>query len=317
MTGFSEEKLGRGRPREIEDDALRRMLIELQFVLELNWGLIGWELHQAKTLGDIRAAFNAIKGINCPKLDLFRQHPTQRTTPAALRQLRKEMAHSQNTCRHTYAAYISSRESVERASQAFVLASDEATLTSFQHLQADLAKRHEATDAALEGSKARSRELQSKLDQQEAWFAQSQLGSFIHSARWEYTPLNVAMAMAGMPRLSARVSCERCSGLKGTFKHGLTYQMFQAVEAVFAHPPVAAIEGPEQMRTYLIDPRRRKQIHIAELRKNWYFLKCAIESTRASELPRGALPYRIFAAYQRRFHVQTQSDILFARVSRL
>ena len=42
--------------------------------------------------------------------------------------------------------------------------------------------------------------------------------------------------------------------------------MFRAVETVFAHPPVAAIEGPEQMRAYLIDPRRRKQIHVGELR---------------------------------------------------
>ena len=56
--------------------------------------------------------------------------------------------------------------------------------------------------------------------------------------------------------------------------------MFQAVETVFAHPPISAIEGLEQMRAYLIDPHRRRQIRIAELRRNWYFLKCAIESTR-------------------------------------
>lgn len=291
--------------------------MELQFVLEQNWGLIGWELRHAKTLGDIRAAFSAIKGFNCPHLELFRQYPTRRTTPAALRQLRKEMAHSQITCRRAYAAYISSRESIERVSQAFVHATDETALTSLQHLQAEMAMRHERANVAFEECQAHSRELQSKLDQQEAWFAQSQLGNFIHSARREYTPLNIAMAMAGMPQLSARVSCERCSGLKGTFEAGLTYQMFQAVETVFANPPVGAIEGPEQMCTYLIDPGRRKQIHIGELWKNWYLLKCAIESTSANACPRGALPYRIFAEYQRRFHVQTPSDVLSVQVSRL
>ena len=211
MTGFLEEKQGRGRPREIEDDELRRSLMELQFVLEQNWGLIGWELRHAKTLGDIRAAFSAIKGFNSPHLELFRQYPTQRTTSAALRHIRKEVAHSQNTCREAYAAYMSSRASVERAAQASASATDDATRTSLQHLQADLAKSHEGANAAWEESQARSRELRSKLDQQEAWFAQSHLGSFIPSARRDYTPLNVAMAMAGMPQLSARVSCERCS----------------------------------------------------------------------------------------------------------
>ena len=189
--------------------------MELQFVLEHRMGLIGWKWpRHAKTLGDIRAAFSAIKGFNCPELELFRQYPTRRTTPAALRQLRKEMAHSQITCRRAYAAYISSRESIERVSQAFVHdTTDETALTSLQHLQAEMAMRHERANVAFEECQAHSRELQSKLDQQEAWFAQSQLGNFIHSARREYTPLNIAMAMAGMPQL-ARLSCERCSGLQ-------------------------------------------------------------------------------------------------------
>src|ERR1035438_2335011 len=116
----------------------------------------------------------------------------------------------------------------------------------------------------------------------------------------------------GMPHLSARVSCERCSGLKETFQAGLTYQMFQAVEVVFAHRPISVIEGLERMRAHLID-----QIHIGELRRNWYFLKCAIGSTQPGEHPRGALPYRIFAEYQRRFQCQSQADVLFARANKV
>lgn len=113
LTGFSNRKEGRGRPREIEDDALRRALTDLQFVLEQNWGLIGWELQQATTQADIRAAFSAITGFNCPRLDVFRRRPTQRTTSSSLRKLRRELANVQAESRKTYAEVMQSQESAE------------------------------------------------------------------------------------------------------------------------------------------------------------------------------------------------------------
>lgn len=318
LTGFSQKKRGRGRPREIEDDELRRALLELQFVLEENWGLIGWELKHARTLGEIRAAFNAIKGFNCSRLEVFRREPTQSTTSAALRQLRKEIAAVQQLCREAYAAFMNGRESVDLGSQAFALATDDATRARLQHLQFDLVQKLHNATRAFEASQTRRDELQSKLDQQEAYFAQSQLLEFIQSGRREFTPLNIAMAMAGMPRLSARVSSERCSSLKYANRLGLTYQMFEAVEVVFAHPPATVIEAVDRMRAYLLVPRGQDRTSIAELRKNWHFLNGAIESIYvASRHPRGAMPYRIFAEYQRRFAVQSQSDVLFAQENQL
>jgi hypothetical protein len=156
-------------------------------------------------------------------------------------------------------------------------------------------------------------ELRSKLDQQEAYFAQSQLLGFIQSGRRRSTPLNIAMAMAGAPFLSARVSCERCSSLNALAEPGHTYRMFLAIQAVLADPPGDVRESIEQMSDYLLAPKRAQLPHIAELRRSWYFLRCAIRSNRYDgRYPRGVLPFRIFAEYQRRVERQSQSDVFLA-----
>lgn len=204
---------------------------------------------------------------------MFRRRPTERTTSSALRKLRRELANAQAESRKTYAELVQSQESAERAFLAVASETDDETRTKVQSLRPGLAKRIHQASTALAACRERSSNLQSKLDQQEAWFAQSQIGRFIHSGRCEITPLGVAMAMAGLPYLTARVSSERCAALKDNLQPGHTYKMFQAVEAVFAHPPQTVIERLEKMRAYLLEPRREKQVHIAALRENWYFLR--------------------------------------------
>lgn len=251
--------------------------------------------------------------VQLPPTDVFRRRPTERTTSSALRKLRRELANAQAESRKTYAELVQSQESAERAFLAVASETDDETRTKVQSLRPGLAKRIHQASTALAACRERSSNLQSKLDQQEAWFAQSQIGRFIHSGRCEITPLGVAMAMAGLPYLTARVSSERCAALKDNLQPGHTYKMFQAVEAVFAHPPQTVIERLEKMRAYLLEPRREKQVHIAALRENWYFLKAAIESIyRKGVHPSGAIPYRIFAEYQRRFECQSQADVLLA-----
>ena len=298
---------------------LRRALAELQFVLEQSWGLIGWELKHVRTLGDIRAVFSAVTGFNGPRLDLFRKHPTERTTPAALRLLREELADALDENRKAYAAFMQSKEAAERASQVLAGAQDEKSRQSVQSLKAAFGRKYEEASAALEIYGARIHELQSKLDRQEAYFAQSQLLDFIQSGRREFTPLNIAMAMAGIPLLTARVSCERCSALNPGVEPGHAFQMFQAVEGVFARQPGDMDDSIERMRAYLL-AFKTEQLppHIAELRNNWYFLESAIVAAYRVSKPRSsALPYSIFAEYKRRLECQSQMDVLLAQENRL
>ena len=235
LTGVSEEKSKPGRPQEISDVELQQALANLQFVLEQNWGLIGWELQQARTLADIRSALSLITGYNCPRLDVFRRSPTQRTTSTALRRLREEFAAALEKVRQDYTALRQCKESAERVSQAIANATDEESRRTVLALEPALAKKHAEAVAEWQASNLRIHELQEQLEQQEAHFAQSQLLDFLQSKRRRYTPLNLAMAMAGIPYLSARVSADRCTKLTPQVEPGHAYRMFQAVASVLGN----------------------------------------------------------------------------------
>jgi hypothetical protein len=317
LTDFSEKKRGPGRPEEIGDNALGRALAELNFVLEQNWALIGWELQRAKTIPDIRAAFKEIVGFNCAQLEPYRYEPTQRTTSKELRHLRRELADAHEQSRTRANVLTETRRSAESASLTEAVESS-ATVAAVQASRSQLTKAYEEARVAFEASQVHSMELLARLYQQEAHFVQSQLLEFTQSNRRRFQPLSIAMAMAGMPRLSARVSCERCSRLKDNVQPGLTYQMFQAVAAVFARPGATVSEASDSMKAYLLESGRKSQIHITELRRNWHFLGLAIETVcRAGPHPRGALPYRTFAEYQRRFECQNQAQVLLAEKNQL
>src|SRR5258707_2563565 len=84
-TGSGEPKPG--RPSEIDSETLRRNVSALQFVLEQNWGEVGWLLKQAKAEADVRAAFEKIVNPRCNLLGPFtKDHVCSQT---ALRPLRK------------------------------------------------------------------------------------------------------------------------------------------------------------------------------------------------------------------------------------
>ena len=124
--------------------------------------------------------------------------------------------------------------------------------------------------------------------------------------------------MAGMPLLSARVSCERCSQADNDLVDGVAFQMFQAIERVVKEPIDDLGSSIEAMRNHLLSAAWKKFPHAAELRKNWYFLECAIRfAARDSNAPRGSLPFRIFAEYSARSTTQVGSDSVIAEAKKL
>ena len=314
LTRFSTKGQRRGRSQGMTDEALHRKRADLNFILEQNWGLIGWELQRAKSQVDIRDAFSLITEHHHPLLDALRHAPTQHATSDALRTLRKELAEVRDQSRNAYLALKCAKQNAEYARSAVNGNEDHIARLDLQRLLDEMETRH--TCAMTDSASIRKRhvELDSQLVEQEAYFAQSQLLNFIQSGRREFTPLNLAMAMAGLPYLTARVSCERCSAIKPREESGQTFRMFQAVEAVFVRLPRDADEEVERMRSYLLHSRRKKETHIVELRKHWYFLESAIRTVcQNTKTPKGALPFRIFAEYQRRFGRQSQANILMAR----
>jgi hypothetical protein len=186
-------------------------------------------------------------------------------------------------------------------------------------LRPGLADRFEEASIAYETSRTLWVELRSSLWEQETYFAQSELFDFIQSGRYEFTPMNIAKAMAGIPYISARVSCERCSSLKEANQPGLAYLIFQVIEGVFPPEVPAMSDGLRRIREIALSGvRHRPSSHISELRKTWYFLESAIASIYATGvLPRGSMPFRVFAEYKRRSERPDRVDIILAEANGL
>jgi hypothetical protein len=319
LTGLSGEKRLAGRPQEITDETLLRELVEMNFILEQNWGLIGWGLKHAKTIGDIRCAFNLITKFNSLHLDLLRREPTQRATAMNLRRLRRDLATARTNILEANGRKEGAREACERAFAVATSAENTRARTAVQRLRPALAREYEEVSAAFEACQAHVIESISKLNQKEAYFAQSQLLDFIHVGRSRFSPLSLAMAMAGLPHISARTSWGRCKSLKGRCRPGPALELFQAIERVFAQRIPTVSEALDQMKKLAQSGQRAKSKPCrVELGANWYFMERAIVSVYEEATPaRREFPYRILAEYQQRVTTQSARDVVLAKVNQL
>ncbi|MGB6192176.1 MAG: hypothetical protein WBF42_06905, partial [Terracidiphilus sp.] len=172
---------------------------------------------------------------------------------------------------------------------------------------------------AYECAKAREAEYRSRLERQEAYFAQSQVLEFIQSKRHTIAPLTVAMGMAGLPGVTSRTSYDRCSLLAGLPNPGPAYEVFQSFYRIFARQDLTMDEGLERLKALALAGRAKNASPLQEeLRRNWHFVECAALSVlRRRQYLRAELPFRIFAEYRRRSEIQSQYEILMKQVKEL
>jgi hypothetical protein len=308
----SEPKRKRGRPQNISDENLQWTRNELLFVLEENWALIGWELQRAETPSNIRAALRCIDG-SPRRLEPFCLEYHREATFSQLQAARKRFQNASGKLSEAQANLEQCQERSERAQSAQraignAPKSDELRLFC-REAESSLAL---ATNAVLQLQADRTR-IEETVRQRAAWFAQSELLEFIRSDRYRSTPLRFANAMAGLPAIRWRQSMDRCRGLKDGASHGVTYARFLIVEATLKHPAANAEEAIERLETRLLQASDHDVFACNALAENWYFLRRAIESVlKSKHQPDEAIPYRIFAEYQRRFRVRSALDILLA-----
>ena len=308
LTGFGGKPSKRGRPKDIEDDDLRNSYAELAFVLEQKWALVGWPLQQANTLSDIREALKLITGIECQRLEAFCRESIQESTSTSLRKTRKELIQARDKMRAAYEPFARN-ESAQRVLRA--ISNPNAPSTPL-----DLEERREWEEQARIWAKAKISfdALSGDLEQQEAYFVRSELLAFINSRKYAFNPLSFASAMAGLPYISWRQSCDRCAEFQEQPLPGIKHRMFLIVERACAEPFSGAEEVIERIKAHLQQSQRADKDACQMLRDNWHFLRLAISSADSSKRTSAAdLPYRIFAEYQKRVENQTKLDVALAR----
>jgi hypothetical protein len=313
LTDFLKPNRKPGRPPKISDDMLRRNRGELLFALEQNGALVGWELQQAETPSDLREALLLIQGINGRSLELFclesrgeinfDQPQTDRKRFHEILLKLKEAQSDREKC----------KESAELAQSVLGKTRDvrkcEELHLICQETEAALAQ----ANKTLNQFQTRWMRMERALRQQEAAFAQAEILKFIKSERYASTPVNFANAMAGLPAITWRQSLLRCAHFQNGASHGLIYKRFLIVKEVFKHPAASVQEAVERMKTRLLQAKGQDVEPLNALAENWYFLRCAIETAfKVEHYPEDALPYRIFAEYQRRSECQNLLDTLQA-----
>lgn len=314
LTASSQRKGKPGRPQKIPDEMLRCARGELLFALEQRWALIGWELQQAETPADIQAALLRIQGITCRNLELFCIEYPQETTFSQLQAVRKRFEEVSSNLRKAHSNWKKCKETAELAQSALSNTRDpqksEELLPIRQGAEAELAQAHKT----LNQLQTRWGRQETALRQRGAAFAQSELIAFIRSDRYASTPLDFANAMAGLPHIHWRQSMDRCLSFQDGASNGLIYRRFQIIANVLRHPAAYAEEAIQRMNARLVEARGQDVIPLNALAEGWYFLRCAIESVFNDEhQPKEALPYRIFAEYQRRSECQSPLDNLQAK----
>lgn len=311
-----EQKRKPGRPSEIEPAALRRAVIELQFVLEENWGLVGWLLREARSPSDVRIEFGKMVSHNCRYLEPFREYPTRETTLPELRILRKRLESAQVRHRRNYTRCQDAQESCQRTFDAWVVELDPVKRAQIQRLRPALAGMFEEAESLAQTSSVELESLQTELREREAYFAQSEILRFLETSRRKFTPRNVALAMAGIPRITARVSCEQCGKFGINPPDGIEFEIFRIIERSVPEPIRDLGRSIDTIRKRLLYGSNHDHPGVDQLRKNWYFLELAIRlAARDSSAQPGSLTFRIFAEYSRTITSHSAVEAMLAEAA--
>jgi hypothetical protein len=313
-----EQRRKLGRPPEIEADALSRAVTELQFILEQNWGVVGWLLKIAKSCSDVRNAFAKIVIQNSMYLEPFREYPTRKTSMQGLRSLRKRLARSLEMHRRNYARWQHAMEKCERAFRAWAVECDPVKRAQIQRLRPAFACAYEEAEALFQSSSMEQESLRTEVRECEAYIAQSEILRHLEANRRKFTPRNVALAMAGLPNISARVSCEKCVKYGINPSDGAAFETFRFIERAIPETILDLAHSIETMRGRLLKGALSDLSEAAQLRNNWYFLDRAIRSAmRVTVGQRGSVAFRIFAEYTRTSTSHSALDAILAGANRL
>jgi hypothetical protein len=312
-----EKKRKPGRPREIDPESLRRAVNELQFVLEQNWGEVGLGLWGAKTTADVRAAIRKIKNYRSGLLDQFTKDNTRSMSAPELRENRRNLNFAEQRHRVEYAEYLKVSERYERASAAYKCEHDFVKKEELRKILVSLESDHLKEKALESETRSDLEALKKRREEGEAYFAQSEILKFLQSNRRSFTPMNLACAMAGLPGVTARHSCDLCRKYGIRPPAGMAYSQFKFIENSLKGIMQDRFMGVDKVKRELLKASNEGLAHIIELKKNWYFLARAIREAGEVQSNNDLLAFRVFSRYISLSCLHSAADSVLAEAEKL
>jgi hypothetical protein len=124
---------------------------------------------------------------------------------------------------------------------------------------------------------AEDEELRNHIEMQEAAFAQSELLRFVREKKYAWNPVNLADAVAGLGYMSYRQSISRSRRKKCKDSSCLQYEVFRAIAYLCEGRRPQQLLG--ELRERVLDLPRRFASAERELRRDFYFLRIAVDDS--------------------------------------
>lgn len=304
----------RGRPQDIDGATLRYRRDHFVTFFEHFWCEIGFQLQMATTIEEIRKAFAPIPILIHGEVKIFVTSVSGTMGAPELRKMRGEIRTIVDSKRITENEINEQRAHLQQAKSALETCGDS---PRFQPVGYEYAKRESRlteSGSKVERLVLRERELRQKLEVGQASFAQRELLKFILSQRHSLEPRNFANAAAGLPEIGWRRSVKRCKEMPYGEDETMRYRVFKAICRALAFAKSQEVAMSDGFRSWLMNRSRSRDETVSELKRNWYFLRRALEATTRPELISSAeLPFRITAEYLRAVESAVPADRIFAK----
>ncbi len=206
------------------------------------WADIGWELLHAKTTADIPHALAPLKNDSRhSKIDHFLRDSSSKATAIEVRE--SAAASSLKHARRIEAQ--TRRDALRKDFDEVQLAHSQATaeqLTAIEPIFRQRRAEYETAEMNLKNTEQEEKDVEAKLVDQEAGFAQKEVLKFIRSGKYAHNPLNLANAMAGIrchtsDAMRVYAGCwqsyARCSKLECAIWPTYQFQRFEIIQSIW------------------------------------------------------------------------------------
>jgi len=303
----------RGRPQSLRDEELWGMRGSFLDTLDRFWAQVGWELGKAKTIQQLRSAFQSLPD-SSGRLQFFVRPSISKATPKSARVTQRRLGLLIARSRSSYEHQCKLQERLDRAKNALPQASSDFQKAEIEKLRGERQEELRSFSEEYDKLQRDERNLNEQLLDQFGYIAQNELLSFIRSRRYSFSPLSLANAMAGLPNMCWRQSFKRCLKLKEKPSLGFVYRSVQFIDQVRKKSSKRNLANTLEAE---LCRQPKANFAVQDMKKNWYYLRRAIEESVQQKSHPGAIPYRIFAEYRRKMSSRSAIDWLLEEEQQL
>jgi len=309
---LKDPEVARRRSPIIEDGRLWSDRDHLVWLFEVTWPDVGGKLWRIKTAADVLDGLQTWKGrSNNYIVETLLRKESRPATAKVLNEQRRKMRLLVKARQKAWEYREKCHASVEVAERAFSSELTERDKARVEELRARRHARFVEAEALYVAARDAEDQQEKLIRAGEAHFARVEFAQFCQSQRYRMTPVNIANALAGLPFIGWRQSALRCAPRQAQGANGGAMQVFEAIRRIVDSCTRRSLLVKHAEHT-LRSQGGNKSFAVSELRKDFYYLRSAIEEVLKTNPRRRELPYAIARDYMERKSHISNIDLLFA-----